>query len=92
MKDLTHKQTLGLVITTAILCGLFAFSSFVGEYLYSKVEPKETPLPPKVETVIVPSGRDTVYFDMCSSCVHFETCLKCQKYEQELINKGMINP
>jgi hypothetical protein len=89
MKDLTHKQTLGLVITTAILCGLFAFSSFVGEYLYSKVEPKEVPTP---TTVTVPSGRDTVYFDMCSSCVHFETCLKCQKYEQELINKGMINP
>jgi hypothetical protein len=89
MKDLSHKQTLGLVITTAILCGLFAFSSFVGEYLYSKVEPKEVPTP---TTVTVPSGRDTVYFDMCSSCVHFETCLKCQKYEQELINKGMINP
>jgi hypothetical protein len=42
--------------------------------------------------VIVPSGRDTVYFDMCSSCVHFETCLKCQKYEKQLIDKGLMEP
>jgi hypothetical protein len=91
MKDLNHKQTLGMVIVTALLCALFMFSSFFGEYLYTKLNPTETPTP-KIETVIVPSGRDTVYFDMCSSCVHFETCLKCQKYEKQLIDKGLMEP
>jgi hypothetical protein len=91
MKDLNHKQTLGMLIVTAILCALFMASSFFGEYLYEKLNPKEVPTS-KIETVTVPSERDTVYFDMCSSCVHFETCLKCQKYEQELKDKGLIEP
>ena len=91
MKDLNHKQTLGMVIVTAVLCALFMASSFFGDYLYSKLNPTEVPSP-KIETVIVPSGRDTVYFDMCSSCVHFETCVKCQKYEQELKDKGLMEP
>lgn len=89
MKDLNHKQTLGMVIITAALCALFMFSSFIGEYLYLKLNPPVAPKA-KIETVIVPSGRDTIYFDVCSSCVHFETCLKCQKYEQELVNKGLM--
>ena len=91
MKDLTHKQTLGLLITTAILCALFMFSSFAGEFLFSKVSPQPVPQRDTV-TITVPEGRDTVYFDMCSSCVHFETCIKCQRYEQELIKKGLIDP
>jgi hypothetical protein len=88
MEDLNHKQTLGLIITTAILCALFAFSSFMGEFLYSKTQPLPAPITIN-DTVMV---SDTVYFDMCSSCVHFETCIKCQKYEQELVKKGLINP
>jgi hypothetical protein len=91
MEDLSHKQTMGLLITTAILCALFIFSSFFGEFLYSKVSPQPVPQRDTV-TITVPEGRDTIYFDMCSSCVHFETCIKCQKYEQELIKKGLINP
>jgi hypothetical protein len=91
MKDLNHKQTLGMVIVTAVLCALFMASSFFGDYLYSKLNPTKVPSP-KIETVIVPSERDTVYFDMCSSCVHFETCVKCQKYEQELKDKGLMEP
>jgi hypothetical protein len=34
----------------------------------------------------------SIKFDMCSSCVHFETCLKCQKYEKQLIDKGLMEP
>ena len=91
MKDLSHKQTLGVVLTTATLCALFGFSFFIGEFLSSKVSPQ--PLPQRdTVTITVPEGRDTVYFDMCSSCVHFDNCIKCQKYEQELIKKGLIDP
>ena len=91
MKDLNHKQTLGVVLTTATLCALFMFSSFIGEFLNAKFQPLPVPIT-ITDTVRVSEGRDTVYFDMCSSCVHFETCIKCQKYEQELIAKGLINP
>ena len=88
MKDLNHKQTLGVVITTAVLCALFMFSSFFGEFLYSKVSPPALPIRDTVTVTV----SDTVYFDMCSSCVHFETCAQCKKYEAELIEKGFINP
>jgi hypothetical protein len=88
MKDLNHKQTLGVAITTAIICFLFMFSSFFGEFLYSKVSPPALPIRDTVTVTV----SDTVYFDMCSSCVHFDNCIKCQKYEQELVKKGLINP
>ena len=86
MKDLNHKQTLGLVITTAILCGLFMFSTFIGEFLYSKVSSKPNEIV-RIDTFRVSSGTDTIRYDMCSSCVHFETCIKCQRYEKELEKK-----
>jgi hypothetical protein len=88
MKDLNHKQTLGVAITTSIICFLFMFSSFFGEFLYSKVSPTALPIRDTVTVTV----SDTVYFDMCSSCVHFDNCIKCQKYEQELIKKGLIEP
>lgn len=91
MEDLNHKQTIGVLILTATLCFLFMFSSFFGEFLYSKVSPQPVPIT-ITDTVTVLEGRDTVYFDMCSSCVHFETCIQCQKYEQELVKKGLVNP
>ena len=91
MKDLNHKQTIGTIIITLALCALFMFSSFMGEFLYSKTQPLPVPIT-ITDTVTVLEGRDTVYFDMCSSCVHFETCIQCQKYEKELIDKGLINP
>ena len=51
MKDLNHKQALGMVITTAALCGLFMFSTFVGELLYSKIKSEEVPTT-KIDTCI----------------------------------------
>jgi hypothetical protein len=95
MEDLNHKQTMEVILVTAILCALFVASSFLGELLFSKIQPLNQPvlISNSRDTVYVPGTvHDTVYFDMCSSCVHFETCIKCQKYEQELIKKGLINP
>lgn len=51
MKDLNHKQTLGMVIVTALLCALFMFSSFIGELLYSKIKSNEVPTT-KIETCV----------------------------------------
>ena len=85
------KDFPSFLLSAFILCGFFTFSFLAGEYINSKINP---PLPVILrDTVtITPVQRDTIYFDMCSSCVHFETCVKCQRYEQELIKKGLIDP
>ena len=82
---------LGLKLPALIAAVALILMSFVYFGVDSKVSPQPVPQRDTV-TITVPEGRDTIYFDMCSSCVHFDNCIKCQKYEQELIKKGLINP
>jgi hypothetical protein len=91
MKEQYREKLFEAAVSIVFICVLFVVSNVCAEFIYLKMFPKQLP-EKRIEVINVPPVRDTVYFDMCSSCIHFGTCIKCQKYEQELIKKGLIEP